>query len=126
MADEVPSEIEFLDPGCLEAHPLNDDVYGDRTDPDEALLASIEDLGVVEPIVADPQPEAGEITDQPTIISGHRRTEAAKKVGLEQVPVRFVRLETDLKRRERLLAYNQSRDKSFSQKLREAEELERI
>lgn len=126
MAEAVPSEIEYLDPDSLEPHPLNDDVYGDRTDPDEALLSSIEDLGVVEPIVADPQPEAGELNDQPTVISGHRRTEAAKKVGLKQVPVRFVRLETDLERRERLLAHNQNRDKSFSQKLREAEEFERI
>ena len=126
MAEAVPSEIEYLDPDSLEAHPLNDDVYGDRTDPDEALLASIEDHGIVEPIVADPQPEAGEATDRPTILSGHRRVEAAKDVGLEQVPVRFVRLETDLERRERLLTHNQNRDKSFSQKLREAEELERI
>jgi len=126
MAEAVPSEIEHLEPDSLEAHPLNDDVYGDRTDPDEALLASIEDHGIVEPIVADPQPEAGEATDRPTILSGHRRVEAAKDVGLEQVPVRFVRLETDLERRERLLTHNQNRDKSFSQKLREAEELERI
>ena len=126
MAEAAPSEIEYLDPDSLEAHPLNDDVYGDRTDPDEALLASIEDHGIVEPIVADPQPEAGEVADRPTILSGHRRVEAAKEVGLEQVPVRFVRLETDLERRERLLTHNQNRDKSFSQKLREAEELERI
>jgi len=77
MAEAVPSEIEHLEPDSLEAHPLNDDVYGDRTDPDEALLASIEDHGIVEPIVADPQPEAGEATDRPTILSGHRRVEAA-------------------------------------------------
>ena len=126
MAEAVPSEIEYLDPNSLEPHPLNDDVYGDRTDPDEALLASIEDLGVLEPIVADPQPEAGETTDQPTIISGHRRTEVAKKLELEQVPVRFRHFETDLERREKLLAYNQQRDKSFSQQLREAEAVERI
>jgi len=54
MAEAVPSEIEHLEPDSLEAHPLNDDVYGDRTDPDEALLQSIEDHGIVEPIVADP------------------------------------------------------------------------
>jgi len=126
MAEMGIAEIEYRSPDSLEPHPLNDDVYGDRSNPDEALIASIETHGVVEPIVADPQPDAGESADQPTILSGHRRVEAAKEVGLEQVPVRFVRLETDLERRERLLTHNQNRDKSFSQKLREAEELERI
>jgi len=67
MAEAVPSERSNISNRTLEAHPLNDDVYGDRTDPDEALLASIEDHGIVEPIVADPQPEAGEATDRPTI-----------------------------------------------------------
>ena len=126
MAKMGTTEIEYRSPDTLEPHPLNDDVYGDRTDPDEALVASIKAHGVVEPVVVDPQPEAGESDDYPTIISGHRRVEAAKEVGLEQVPVRPVRLESDLERRERLLVHNRNRDKSFSQKLREAEELERI
>jgi ParB-like chromosome segregation protein Spo0J len=126
MAETGTTEIQYYSPNALEPHPLNDDVYGDRTDLDEALVTSIEAHGVVEPVVVDPQPEAGESNDRPTIISGHRRVEAAKEVGLDQVPVWTVRLDSDLERRERLLVYNQDRDKSFSQRLREAEALERI
>lgn len=126
MAETERTEVEFRAPDDLEPHPLNDDVYGDRTDPDEGLVASIESHGVVEPVVVDPQPEAGKSDDKPTIISGHRRVEAAKEVELDRVPVRIVRLDSDLERRERLLVYNRNRDKSFSQKMREAEELERI
>jgi len=46
MAEAVPSEIEHLEPDSLEAHPLNDDVYGDRTDPDEALLQASKTTGL--------------------------------------------------------------------------------
>jgi ParB/RepB/Spo0J family partition protein len=126
MADRGRTEIEYRPPDTLEPHPLNDDVYGDRTDLDEALIASIKKHGVVEPIVVDLQSDADEGDGRPTIISGHRRVEASKEVGLEEVPVRIIQLDSDLERRERLLAHNRNRDKSFSQKMREAKQLERI
>lgn len=126
MAEGGDSGVEYRAPTDLEPHPLNDEVYGDRDDLDEALVESIDEHGILEPIVADPQPGAGSSETVPTILSGHRRVEAAKRVGLDVVPVRLVRLDTDLERRERLLVHNQTREKTFSQKLREGEELERI
>lgn len=126
MTERGGRGVEYRAPDDLEPHPLNDEVYGDRSEPDEALIESIGEHGILEPIVADPQPDAGTSKTEPTILSGHRRVEAAKQAGLDTVPVRFVHLDTDLERRERLLVHNQTREKTFSQKLREAEELERI
>jgi hypothetical protein len=125
MADTSGTRIRYLSPEKLEPHPLNDDIYGDREDPDEGLIASIEEHGIIEPVVADPQADVG-ADEKLTIISGHRRVEAAKEIGLDSIPVREVRLKSDLDRREQLLAFNKDRDKNFSQKLREAEALERI
>lgn len=126
MADTGTFEREYRSIDDLEPHPVNDTVYGDRMEPDEGFLASIEEHGIIEPVVIDPQPDAGEDDDRATIISGHRRVEAAKQLGLERVPVRTNQFETDLERREHLIEFNRDRDKTFSQKMREAEELERI
>jgi len=126
MAETGTFEREYRSTNDLEPHPVNDTVYGDRMEPDDGLLASIEEHGIIEPVVIDPQPDAGEDDDRATIISGHRRVEAAKQLGLERVPVRTSQFETDLERREHLIEFNRDRDKTFSQKMREAEELERI
>lgn len=116
----------FFSPDELEPHPINDDIYDDRTEPDKALEASIEKHGILNPIIVDPQPDAGEADDKPTIISGHRRVEVAKKLNLDEVPVEELRLASELERRELLLEFNRNRDKTFSQRMREARELERI
>lgn len=126
MVERGTEDIKYRDPYELEPHPLNDEIYSDRTEPDAALVASVDAHGIIEPVVVDPQSGVGETDEHPTIISGHRRVQAAKQVGQERVPVREVRIDSDLERRERLLVHNQTRDKSFSQKMREAEELERI
>lgn len=120
------TDIGFRRADELEAHPLNDEIYDDRHDIDPGLVASIERLGIIEPVVIDTNPNAGNTEESPTIISGHRRVAAAKEVGLEKILVREDNLESDLERREQLLAYNQDRNKTFSQQMREAEELERI
>ncbi|WP_323676884.1 ParB/RepB/Spo0J family partition protein [Halorubellus sp. PRR65] len=126
MHEVEVAEIESLSINDLEPHPVNDEVYGDRMELDEGFLASIKEHGIIEPIVVDPQPDAGDDSEQATILSGHRRFEAAKEVGLDRVPVRVARLDSDLQRRERLIEFNRNREKTFSQKMREAEELERI
>ncbi|WP_227130960.1 ParB N-terminal domain-containing protein [Halorubellus salinus] len=126
MAKTGTFEREYRSIDDLEPHPVNDTVYGDRTEPDEGFLASIEKHGIIEPVVIDPKPNPREDDDRATIISGHRRVEAAKQLGLERVPVRTKQYETDLDRREHLIEFNRDRDKTFSQKMREAEELERI
>jgi len=86
--------MEYLEPDSLEAHLLNDVVYGDRTDPDEARLATSKTTSGASRWR--PQPEPGEAANQSTILSDHRRVEAAKDVEQEQVPVRLARLDIGL------------------------------
>lgn len=117
MADERSSanEIEFRDPTDLEPHPLNDEIYADREAVDEQFVESVAD-GIVEPVVI----------EDDTIISGHRRVEAAKRAGLDEVPVRPASYDSSVERREAFLTHNEYRERTFSQKLREAMERENI
>lgn len=64
--------ISYLNP-----HTLNSQIYTNQNTED--LEASIQENGLLEPIV---------ITKDNTIISGHRRWEACKKIGLKNVDVR--------------------------------------
>lgn len=110
------SHHEYRDPEELSRHPLNQDVYGDLTlEPD--FIDSIEQHGILEPIL---------IKSDGTIISGHRRYTAASEVGLDEVPVREVSFDSDLAEREAVIHHNKQRTKTFSQKMREAMELEKI
>lgn len=113
-------DIERRSPDALEPHPENERIYGDRELDDEAdagFIESIREKGVLTPIIVDQDDH---------IISGHRRVEAAKQVGLETVPVTTRKFDSDLERLEQLIDCNRQREKSVSQKLREAETLEQI
>jgi len=70
----------------LSQHPKNDEIYGDTDELEDTFIASIREKGVLEPLV---------ITDGKQVISGHRRLEAARQVGLESVPVRKSEFEND-------------------------------
>lgn len=59
----------------LHAHPLNAQIYRDESD--EALLESIKKNGILVPLVV-----SGNL-----VISGNRRLDAARKLGIEEVPV---------------------------------------
>lgn len=110
------SQHEYRNPDELTRHPLNQDVYGDLTlEPD--FIDSIEQHGILEPIL---------VNSDGTIISGHRRYEAALEVGLEEVPVREISYDSELEEREAVIHHNKQRTKTFSQKMREAMELEEI
>ena len=61
----------------LKPHPLNSKIYSNGNTED--LEASIQENGLLDPIV---------ITKDNTIISGHRRWNACKNIGLENVDVR--------------------------------------
>lgn len=113
-------EISRRRPESLSPHPKNEEIYGDRkleSEDDSPFLESIRENGVLTPVIVDQN-------DQ--IISGHRRVEAAKQVGLETVPVSVREFESDLNRLEQLVHSNRQRSKTVSQRLREAEELERV
>jgi DNA modification methylase len=117
MPDVESTTVEQRHLSELNPHPLNTEVYDDREKIDESFLNSIQEQGILEPVVID---------KTETIISGHRRFAAAKEVDLDEVPVRVEQFDSDLSRREALIHYNRQRDKSFSQKMREAEVLEEI
>ena len=115
-------QIETRDPDDLTPHPKNDEIYGDTAPP--WFIESIEQKGVREPIVVTEEShfESGQV-----VISGHRRTGAAIQAeGIDEVPVRFEEYDTAAEELEALVDYNQQREKNFSQKMREALELEAV
>jgi len=61
-----------------------------------------------------------------TIISGHRRWKAAKQLGLAYVPTTVSDLTDPLEIEQAVIESNRQREKTFSQKMNEARELERI
>lgn len=111
----MPDDLDTHDPNELTPHEVNQEIYGDEELEDD-FIQSIEDQGVIQPVV---------INNEDTVISGHRRVEAAKELG-KDVPVRVKTYDTDLAEREAIINSNWQRNKSFSQKMREADELEEI
>lgn len=109
--------VTQVDPGKLKPHPANSSLYGDSTVLDQLFVDSIKG-GVLEPLLA---------TGDMTIISGHRRREAALSVGLTTVPV-VVRpdLTDPLDVEEALIVANKQRTKDNLQKAREFKRLQEI
>jgi len=92
------------------------DNFGVANSDDLQLVESINKKGILEPLV---------ITEDMVLLSGHRRRAAAKYLGLSTVPVRMLEgvIFSDLSKQERLeqlRLYNQQREKSASEKIREA------
>lgn len=100
----------------LRPHPINTDIYGtERVDQD--LVESIQRKGVLETLV---------IRQDNTILSGHRRWQAAKALGLDTVPCRIIHFDDKLDEEEALIEFNRQREKTFSQRMKEADYLEKI
>jgi protein gp37/ParB-like chromosome segregation protein Spo0J len=102
-------------PKDLRPHPLNDEIYGDRTDPD--LIKSIEEKGVLSPLL---------ITHDNRIISGHRRWGSALAINLETVPVVIFGSTNELDIEEALIESNRQRAKTNEQIGREYTRLSQI
>ena len=100
----------------LKPHPVNRKLYGAETISQD-FVDSIKENGILEPLV---------IKRDGTIISGHRRWLTAKALNMESVPVRVLEFENELDEREAIITFNKQREKTFSQKMAEAEELEAI
>ncbi len=81
---------------------------------DAALVVSIHELGIQEPLA---------LSTDGYLLSGHRRFAAAKYLGLETVPVRFVDTVfaylTDTEKLAVLRSHNQQREKTPGEKIRE-------
>lgn len=112
--DSFFSSVEHLHPS-----PENDAIYGVVDTTANEFIDFANDIarnGIREPIV---------VSADGYLISGHRRFAAAKLVGMQEVPVRWI---TDLYRsnhtstewKRQLVSYNQQRVKSATVRLREA------
>jgi len=105
-----------VDPKNLKNHMLNIKLYGDKPDPE--LKKLIDENGVLEPIV---------VTPDNTIISGHRRNQCAKMLGLKEVPVIIRQDLTDpLEIEKTLILSNKQREKTTELKAREYQRLKEI
>jgi len=101
---------------ALKAHPLNERLYGNEELP-QGFIASIQTQGILVPLA---------VKANGTIISGHRRWRAAQALGMDTVPVQIVAYDNELDEREAIVEFNRQREKTFSQKMAEAEELKAI
>jgi ParB-like chromosome segregation protein Spo0J len=112
----------MVNPAKLLPHPFNEKIYGRETLNDE-FVESIRARGVDEPVVV----VSTTIDRKPGlyILSGHRRVEAAIKVGCD-VPVRFLPDEGREWQEGFLLEANRQRVKTPEQMAREYVELKRI
>lgn len=84
----------------LQPHPENARIYGDAADSD--LVESIRANGILNPLL---------ITHDNRIISGHRRYDAARKLGVDDIPVVLFRSDDELDILEALIESNRQRNK---------------
>jgi protein gp37/ParB-like chromosome segregation protein Spo0J len=99
----------------LRPHPLNTEIYGDG--PDQTLIESVGENGVLEPILID---------SSDRILSGHRRFQAAGQAGMKEVPVRIFQSTDELDIETALIESNRQRVKTNEQIAREAARLFQI
>jgi N6-adenosine-specific RNA methylase IME4 len=107
MAVELAQEIGI---NLLQPHPRNAEIYG-KEDVTE-LVGYIRDSKWIKPLV---------ISQHNRIISGHRRWQAAKILGLARVPYVKQHFENEADELKALLLENASRDKTPEQKVHEAD-----
>ena len=114
--------IERLSLDNLQPHPLNAKIYG-AAEPDDALIQSIEAVGVLNAIIID---------QNGRILSGTRRWKACKALAERHGNEKFSQIPTevfkgnDLEAQRRLIHANRQRDKSLEQKTREYREMLRL
>lgn len=98
----------------LTPHPLNTTIYGNAVD--EEFKKAIQLNGIYDPLVIAPKTND---SDLHLIISGHRRWEAARSVGIKEVPVVIFASSDDEAIKLALLESNRQRIKSNEQLVKE-------
>lgn len=111
---ESETGVKLIDVDRLKPHPRNVKIYGEETVLD--LVAQIEAYGGI----ADPL----KIKEDYTIISGHRRWQAARELGMTEVPCQFVSYDSEEEELAALVMLNYHRAKTNEQKAREGMALE--
>ena len=109
------AKIEYVPTNSLKPHPLNAELYADAADSE--LVESVKAKGVLSPII---------ITEDGTIISGHRRWNAAQMAGLKEVPVIRLNSKDPLEVEELLILANRQRNKTNEQIAKEYAKLKLI
>lgn len=112
---EIEVGTRPVDVSKLHPHPKNTEIYGEEDVSD--LAVQIEAYGGI----ADPL----KIKEDFTIISGHRRWQAARELGMTEVPCQFVSYDSEEEELAALVMFNYHRAKTNEQKAREGMVLER-
>lgn len=99
----------------LRPHPENDKIYGDHADSE--LIESVKSKGILNPLL---------VTRSGTIINGHRRFEAARRLNFQSVPVVVFGSDDELDILEALIESNRQRVKTMEQVGREGDVLLKI
>jgi len=108
---ELPIEL-------IEPNPISVKIYGDGAD--AQLVQDLQEHRMLHPLVVKRNGNG-----RFTILSGHRRYEAALELEWSTIPVRIVEVAPE-DEAELIIAANRSREKTASQRLREAQALEPI
>lgn len=104
--------MEYRTPQELKPHTTSLEIYGENH-LDERFIDDIRKYGIRQPLI---------ISQDNTIISGHRRWRVATLLGLTSIPVEIISAFADeIDEKRAILANNLQREKDFSQKMREAE-----
>lgn len=111
---DVENGVRLIDVSKLKPHPRNAEIYGEETVSD--LAVQIEAYGGI----ADPL----KIKEDYTIISGHRRWQAARELGMTEVPCQIVSYDSEEEELAALVMLNYHRAKTNEQKAREGMVLE--
>ena len=95
-----------IDVNILKENPLNKKIYGNEITGETDLIEKIKETGYIKAIL---------ITDNNTIISGHRRVAACKKLNIKEIEAEIIIGKTDLELNELFLLENIARIKTTEQ-----------
>lgn len=104
------SESKRMKVSDLQSHPKNAEIYGSDEDVSD-LVEKIKRSGQVHTLV---------VTSKGTVLAGHRRLKACKKLGIEEVDVEIRDFDTPEQEIEYIIDNNATREKTNEQKAREA------
>jgi len=96
----------------IHSHPLNQTIY-DLSNIED-LLTSIREVGLLTPVV---------VNQQYQLISGHRRIEAVRRLGWDEVDVEVIETASEDEEKSLLVHYNKQRVKTLREILNETEAL---
>ena len=114
------SVIQLVPLQNIAVNPFSLAIYGNTSTEIDDLFDSVKQHGILVPLVLVADPLGWEL------ISGHRRLECARALGMDEVPCEIRSLPEGMSRQRAVLEYNRQRRKTFSQLMREADALELI